>query len=249
MGALAATAVRIRHDLHTRLVNARARTDELFQLVREEAFYDRPIAERHRIIFYTGHVEAFDWNLLSQRAFGLRSFHRTFDQLFSFGIDPVGGGALPTDASEDWPTREEIQRYNHRVREELDHAIEHALERPEEGHPQLMQMLHVAVEHRLMHAETLAYMLHRLPSGKKICHPQKVAWKAPRVKSGLVEIPAGHATPGIHDSRDQEFGWDNEFAAHQVAVPQFAMDSHNVTNHDFLRFIQARGYQDSSQDL
>jgi gamma-glutamyl hercynylcysteine S-oxide synthase len=249
MGALAATAVRIRHDLHTRLLNARARTDELFQLVREEALYDRPIAERHRIIFYVGHVEAFDWNLLSQRAFGLRSFHRTFDHLFSFGIDPVGGG-LPTDTPEDWPTRQEILRYNHRLREELDHAIEHALERPEEGHPQLMQMLHVAVEHRLMHAETLAYMLHRLPTSKKICPPQQVAWKAPRVKSRLVEIPSGRATLGLQHSNqnepDAEFGWDNEFAAHDVAVPQFAIDSHDVTNHDFLRFMQAGGYTNRS---
>ena len=63
MGAVA-TAVRIRHDLHSRLLDARARTDELFRVVREEAMYDRPIPERHRIIFYVGHVEAFDWNLL-----------------------------------------------------------------------------------------------------------------------------------------------------------------------------------------
>ena len=260
MGALAATAVRIRHDLHTRLLKSRARTDELFQIVREEALYDRPIAERHRIVFYIGHVEAFDWNLLSQRAFGLRSFHRTFDQLFSFGIDPVGGG-LPTDPPEDWPSLPEVARYRKRVREELDRAIEHALERPEEGHPHSLQMLHVAVEHRLMHAETLAYMLHRLPAGKKICGPEKVAWKAPRVKSRLVEIPAGHATLGIQHSNEHEnnlaqekpaqeniveFGWDNEFAAHEIAVPEFAIDSHNVTNHDFLRFIQAGGYDNRS---
>jgi len=101
-GALA-TAVRIRHDLHSRLINARARTDEVFRVVREEAMYDRPIPERHRIIFYVGHVEAFDWNLLAQRAFGLRSFQRTFDHLFAFGIDPVNGG-LPSDTPEDWPS-------------------------------------------------------------------------------------------------------------------------------------------------
>src|SRR5437868_493488 len=109
MGALAATAVRTRHDLHTRLLKARACTDELFQLVREEALYDRPIAERHRIIFYVGHVEAFDWNLLSQRAFGLRSFHPSFDQLFSFGIDS-DGGSLPTVVPGDWPTHHEVER-------------------------------------------------------------------------------------------------------------------------------------------
>jgi len=99
MGALA-TAVRIRHDLHTKLLDARARTDQVFRVVREAALYDRPIPERHRIIFYVGHVEAFDWNLLAQRAFGLRSFQRTFDQLFAFGIDPVDGG-LPSDTPAD----------------------------------------------------------------------------------------------------------------------------------------------------
>src|SRR5467141_1288942 len=95
MGA-SVSAVRLRTDLHTRLRNARARTDELFGIVRQEAMYERPIAERHRIIFYVGHVEAFDWNLLAQRAFGLRPIQRTFDQLFAFGIDPVDGG-LPSD--------------------------------------------------------------------------------------------------------------------------------------------------------
>ena len=246
MGALAATPARIRHDLHTRLVDARARTDELFRIVREEALYDRPIAERHRIIFYVGHLEAFDWNLLSRRAFGLRSFHPAFDQLFSFGIDPVGGG-LPADAPEDWPTRPEIERYKKRVREELDAAVERALQRPEEGHPHLLQMLHVAIEHRLMHAETLAYMLHQLPAGKKKASPpQNIVWKALRQTHRLVEIPAGRATLGIHDAKEQEFGWDNEFAGQEVAVPEFAIESHNVTNRNFLLFMQAGAYHNRS---
>jgi iron(II)-dependent oxidoreductase len=244
MGALA-TAIRIRHDLHTRLLDARARTDEIFQLVREEALYDRPIAERHRIIFYLGHVEAFDWNLLSHRAFGLRSFHPGFDRLFAFGIDPVGGG-LPTDAPADWPAREEAERYNRRLRDELDHAIEHALTKPAEGHPHLIPMLEVAIEHRLMHAETLAYMLHRLPAERKICGPERGAWKAVPVKPRLVEIPGGSTTLGLQRVNGDEFGWDNEMVAHEVDVAGFAIESHNVTNHEFLRFLQAGGYENRS---
>src|SRR6202165_3842876 len=108
MGA-SASAVRIRHNLHTRLINARKRTDEVFRAVREEALYDRPIPERHRIIFYVGHVEAFDWNLLAQRAFGLRSFQRTFDHLFAFGIGPVNGG-VPSGTPAGWAAAEEVQR-------------------------------------------------------------------------------------------------------------------------------------------
>ena len=47
---------------------ARVGTDALFGLVRPEAFYERPVPERHRIIFYLGHLEAYDWNLISQAA-------------------------------------------------------------------------------------------------------------------------------------------------------------------------------------
>jgi gamma-glutamyl hercynylcysteine S-oxide synthase len=244
MGA-SVSAVRLRSDLHTRILNARARTDELFGIVREEAIYDRPIAERHRIIFYVGHVEAFDWNLLAQRALGLPSFHPSFDKLFAFGIDPVGGG-LPTDEPSDWPTREEIERYNRRLRSELDSAIEHALGRPSEGHPQLVEMLEVAVEHRLMHAETLAYMLHQLPADRKIRGTNEPVWKTPHAKSHIVEIPAGRATLGLRGGRGDEFGWDNEFKAHEVSVPEFAIDNYNVTNRDFVTFVQAGGYAEPS---
>ena len=107
-------------------------------------------------------------------------------------------------------------------------------------------MLEVAIEHRLMHAETLAYMLHRLPSDRKISGTERGAWKAHRVKSHLVEIPAGTATLGLDSIHDDEFGWDNEFGAHEVAVNEFAIDNYNVTNHDFLRFVQARGYENRS---
>ncbi|HUA61565.1 MAG TPA: hypothetical protein VML19_22590, partial [Verrucomicrobiae bacterium] len=61
-------------DLGSALECARARTDELFALVRPDAIYDRPIAERHRIVFYLGHMEAFDWNLLRNHRPEVRSF-------------------------------------------------------------------------------------------------------------------------------------------------------------------------------
>ena len=244
MGVLS-SAVRNRHSLHARLAEARKRTDEVFQIVRDEAMYDRPIAERHRIIFYVGHVETFDWNLLAQRAFGLQSFHESFDKLFAFGIDPVGGG-LPTDKPADWPGREEIQRYNDRLREELDRAIAKALAEPSEGHPLLVQMLEVAIEHRLMHAETLAYMLHHLPADRKIAAVKEAVWKTPRAKSHLVEVLPGRATLGLRREHGDEFGWDNELDPHEAFVPEFAIDNYNVTNRDYLLFMQAGGYANES---
>ena len=90
------------HTLLERLYEARQRSDEIFRLVRGDSLYERPIPERHRIIFYLGHLEAFDWNLLHDRVVDLKSFQPEFDRLFAFGIDPVGGG-LPDDRPSDWP--------------------------------------------------------------------------------------------------------------------------------------------------
>jgi iron(II)-dependent oxidoreductase len=241
----ASSTVRLRRDLHTRLTEARKRTDDLFAIVREEAIYDRPIAERHRIIFYIGHVESFDWNLLAHRAFGLPAFNESFDKLFAFGIDPVGGG-LPTDKPSEWPTRAEVDRYNQTLRAKLDDAIVRTLANPSEGHPLLTQMLEVAIEHRLMHAETLAYMLHQLPADRKIRGSKEAVWKTPRAKSHLVDIPAGQATMGLQRGNGSEFGWDNEFEAMDAFVPGFAIDNYNVMNRDFLQFISSGGYENRS---
>ena len=122
-------------------------------------------------------------------------------------------------------------------------------QRPEEGHPQLIAMLEVAIEHRLMHAETLAYMLHRLPSGQKICGGPMFAESRRRA----VEVacswryPRGSADAGAEArATGDEFGWDNELEAHEVDVAGFAIESGNVTNQDFLRFIQAGGYENRS---
>src|ERR1039458_6669911 len=146
--------------LHARISWARANTDNLFEIVRSEALYDRPIPERHRIIFYLGHFEAFDWNLLLG-PLGLVSFDPAFDKLFAFGIDPVDGG-LPGDQPNDWPSVEQIQRYNARLRKTLDAALcVAAAEDPGIARLEHGRLLDVAIEHRLMHAETLCYMLDR----------------------------------------------------------------------------------------
>jgi formylglycine-generating enzyme required for sulfatase activity len=39
------------------------------------------------------------------------------------------------------------------------------------------------------------------------------------------------------------FGWDNEFGEHRMDVGAFDIDVHNVTNGEFLEFIDAGGYR------
>ncbi|HEV2488272.1 MAG TPA: SUMF1/EgtB/PvdO family nonheme iron enzyme [Candidatus Acidoferrales bacterium] len=236
--------------LRTRLAGARRETDALFALLRKDALYDRPIPERHRLIFYLGHVEAFDWNLLGRGAFELASFHPEFDKLFAFGIDPVDG-KLPSEPASAWPQESLVRAHNGKLREKIDVAL-HATARP----PALVAdgtLLHVAIEHRLMHAETLAYLLHQLPYNKK--RPMEtgarnaqdfLALNAEPMVQRMCGIPEGEATLGRQRENGDGFGWDNEFEEHRTHVPQFCIRAFPVTNGEFLQFQRNGGYEAKS---
>lgn len=243
MGPSARTA---RYELSQGLSDARTRSDALFEIIRPEAFYERPIPERHRIIFYLGHLEAFDWNLFGHELPGLKTFAPGFDKLFAFGIDPVNG-SLPDDQPEDWPKRDEVLRYNQSVRVSLSDELANALEGADsERQRTLSQYLSVAIEHRLMHAETLAYMLHRLPVNLKRSRPGPPPPRAPQVRPQMTTIPAGIATLGLKREQEGTFGWDNEFEEHSVFVPEFRIDIYKVTNFQYLRFVAEGGYGEKS---
>lgn len=239
----AATPQKTMQALLDRLADARARTDELFSLVRPEAIFDRPIPERHRIIFYVGHLEAFDWNLIGRRVLGLEPFHPDFDKLFAFGIDPVGGG-LPTDKPSDWPARATVDAYCRCVRETLDARLAE-ISLGEDAPPELRGglALEVIIEHRLMHAETLAYMLHRLPLDRKYAQPGAASPAAAPMVPRRVPIPAGSVTLGHAGPSAGIFGWDNEFPARVVDVGAFEIDVYPVTNRQFLEFVAGGGYR------
>jgi iron(II)-dependent oxidoreductase len=225
-----------------RVAEARRQTDLLFDLVRPDSLYERPIPERHRIIFYLGHLEAFDWNLLHPRIPNVNAFDPKFDRLFAFGIDPVDGG-LPSDQPSDWPARTQIENYRNRIRATLDAALMDWSFRDWARDESPRVLLNVAIEHRLMHAETLAYILHQLPFEKKRSEPQLPVPPAAPLLTSVVEIPAGRATLGI-PRNPAIFGWDNEYEATTVPVSAFAMDRYKVTNGQYLEFVEAGGYQE-----
>ena len=215
--------------LRTELKRARAFTDSLFELVARETLYERPIADRHRLIFYVGHLEAFDWNQLARGVAGTPAFNPTFDTLFEAGIDPAPGQA-PHDTPADWPRVEAVHDYVARARAALDQIWNQV---PSD----LQQMV---LEHRWMHAETICYLLHQLdPSLKRPLQPtRQLPSSALAPSSQFVPIAAGVAELGQSDG---EFGWDNEFPAHAESVPAFEIGKYKVTNQEYLRFVEDGG--------
>src|SRR5262245_66492327 len=72
----------------------RARSRALFDLLtpdREsgvDPYYTKPIALRHPIVFYEGHLPAFSFNTLVKKGLGRPSIDERLETLFARGIDP-----------------------------------------------------------------------------------------------------------------------------------------------------------------
>jgi len=222
----------------------RARSRQLFDMLPEQVYYSRPIALRHPIVFYEGHLPGFSFNTLVKKGLGGESIDTGLETLFARGIDPhesQSGGA-----SAAWPAREAVRQFadeaDARV---IDALTREDLERP--GDPLLdrAEAVFSILEHEAMHQETLLYMWHRLPFDEKrapAAYSPRVEGAAPREE--LIEIPAGRAVLGV-DRSAVPFGWDNEFPNFTSEVPAFSIERHNVTNGRFAEFVDAGGYRDA----
>src|SRR5688572_9383944 len=105
----------------------RERSKSLFDLISEEAYYSRPIALRHPIVFYEGHLPAFSFNTLVKRGLGQPAIDATLEALFARGIDPhesSGHDAAPSqDLRQGWPARKVV----HQFADEADRRVLDAL--------------------------------------------------------------------------------------------------------------------------
>lgn len=225
----------------------RARSRALFALLADDAYYSQPIALRHPIVFYDGHLPGFAFNTLVRDALGGASIEPRLEALFARGIDPheAGGTRSEADRQALWPDRATVRHFG----DEADARVIDALDRLDDTRPddpRLSEAVPTILEHEAMHQETLLYMWHRLP----------FAWKRPPADPGAavevaarvppvewMEVPPGRATLGA--VRGQiPFGWDNEFPSVTVDAPAFRIERHDVTNGRYLEFVLAGGYQD-----
>jgi ergothioneine biosynthesis protein EgtB len=221
----------------------RQRSRQLFDIVRPEAYYAQPISLRHPIVFYEGHLPAFSLNTLVKKGLGRPGIDDGLERLFARGIDPEDEASASRSQRTEWPAREEVQRFADECDARILDALANApIEQP--GHPLLhdAQAVFAILEHEAMHQETMLYMWHQLPYEQKLApadlHTDATGTTPAPARAA---VPAGRATLGAHPG-EIPFGWDNEFTGEVVDVPAFEIDVHNVTNEQFMKFVDAGGY-------
>ncbi|KAF9274588.1 hypothetical protein BGZ68_000522 [Mortierella alpina] len=174
---------------------------------------------------------------------------------------------------ETWPAIELIIDFRDRVRERLFRVLNDSVTYP--MNRRLARVLFMAFEHEAMHLETLIYMLVQSPNTlapPSVPAPWDLESKEPAQTSAPVSTPAtwisiepskldptmlslGHddseAKDFAEDKRhdlESAFGWDNE---HPLVTPKlvpsaFKIQSRQVTNNEFLAFMQSAAQLDDA---
>jgi gamma-glutamyl hercynylcysteine S-oxide synthase len=218
----------------------RERSARLFGLIADSAYEERPIPLRHPFVFYEGHLPAFSFLTLNERALRELPLDPRLEKLFERGIDPGSLDDARRHERTDWPARADVARFGLECDARVEHAITHAkLSDPSVPRLVRAQSVYNILEHEQMHHETLTYIIHQLDASEKaVVVQQHRDGTPPRV--AMVDVPAGAATLGA-DPGEIPFGWDNEFNRCEIDVPAFSIANYPVTNADWLAFVADGG--------
>ncbi|GAC1654157.1 MAG: ergothioneine biosynthesis protein EgtB [Vulcanimicrobiaceae bacterium] len=218
----------------------RERSAAIFALVDPAAYYTRPIPLRHPFAFYEGHLPAFSYLTLNERALGEAPVDARLEKLFERGIDPSDLRAAQRHEREDWPAREELDEFAQACDARVLWALKNA-KLVDDTVPRLVhgQSAYTILEHEQMHHETLMYIIHQLDREHKERVPQIHRDPQPPANR-MIDITSGTATLGA-TMDELPFGWDNEFGKVLTHVPAFSIQMFPVTNADYLAFVTAGG--------
>lgn len=144
------------------------------------------------------------------------------------------------------PTVEETLRYRAFMEKEVLSFLKDA-ESSNRISEELTYDILLGIHHELQHQELIVYDLQnyfqRFPDPDDNYKPLQTGTPRNRSEkpSGMAEIPSGIYELGFHGDG---FCYDNELPEHKVYLHPFKIDVGPVTNAEYIKFVEAGGYED-----
>ncbi|MBK8121040.1 MAG: 5-histidylcysteine sulfoxide synthase [Sulfuritalea sp.] len=223
------------------------RYEQLFEVLTcAEAYFVKPIALRHPLIFYLGHTATFFINKLLLAGLIEKRINPDFESMFAVGVDEMSWDDL-SEARYDWPRVEEVKAYRQAVRATVEQLIRTQPLSLPIGWDHPWWIILMGIEHERIHLETSSVLIRQHQLDYVAPHP---AWEPCREASTappneLVAVPAAEFRLG-RDRSEAVYGWDNEFGCHEASTAPFQASRYLVSNQEFLAFVEAGGYADES---
>ena len=181
-----------RADLLDRYRRNRERSRALFELVSEEAYYSAPIALRHPIVFYEGHLPGFSFNTLVKKGLGGASIDPRLEDLFARGIDPPESTAGGTRRAPEWPSRDVVQAFA----EEADRRVCIGGPRSKDSYLHIEHILQAAEQLDCQAVHPGYGFLAQNPRFAAMCGQAKVTFLGPEAVHAVAGGAAAHLLAG-----------------------------------------------------
>lgn len=222
------------------------RYESLFDnLKSEEGYYQKSIPLRHPLIFYFGHTATFFVNKLLLAGLLTQRINPRFESMFAVGVDEMSWDDL-NDDHYDWPSVAEVKAYRQQVKKVVNQLIQKASLQLPINWDNPWWAIMMGIEHEQIHLETSSVLIRQ--QQLQWVQPHS-AWPACDISGSapdntVLPVDAGQVKLG-KSFDDEYYGWDNEYGQHQAEVPAFQSAKYLVSNHEFLAFVEAGGYQQS----
>ena len=237
-----------RHGIHRQIAidwyrKNRARTAALFDLLTDEAYYAQPIALRHPIVFYEGHLPAFSLNTLVKRALGRPGIDEATGAFVRARHRSGRGRCAPATAIELARSRAACAPSSTR-RMPRPRCV--GARRPRRAGPSAARLRQRGVHHSRARGDAPGdAALHVAPAAHSIRNVHRPGTRrSPTARPGRTfPWPCRRVRRALGAARGEiSFGWDNEFGPLPIDVAAFRIDANNVTNAEFLEFVEDGGY-------
>ncbi|MEA5462406.1 5-histidylcysteine sulfoxide synthase [Leptothoe sp. PORK10 BA2] len=223
--------------------------DRLWQsLVGDEPFYLSPDPLRNLLIFYLGHTAVFYINKLRRVGLIQEALHPDYEDLFAVGVDPEKPHEIAGKVAQ---LRRAALASVWGYRQAVYHRIADLIHRSDftapvtSGHP--LWALMMAIEHQYIHIETSSVLIRQLPV-EMVRRPADWVYlpgNGDARPNPLVAVAGGPVRLGKPQDAPS-YGWDIDYGDRTLEVAPFRVSKYQITNAEFLAFVQAGGYETST---
>ncbi|MFT5636265.1 MAG: 5-histidylcysteine sulfoxide synthase/putative 4-mercaptohistidine N1-methyltransferase [Cognaticolwellia sp.] len=233
-----------RQELTAYFKNTWSTYDSLFSLINnDDAYFLRPESLRHPLVFYFGHTATFYVNKLILGKYINQRINSRLEAICAVGVDEMSWDDLNSEHY-DWPNVDEVRTYREQVYNlvlDLIDTMELSLPIKQDS---LAWIILMGCEHERIHLETSSVIMRMLPlkwlTNTEQWQPCLHSTSAP--ENELIPVKSQTLSLG-KKAQDNTFGWDNEYGHQSVDVDDFSAAKFLVSNHEYMSFVEAGGYQ------